>query len=138
MILKEIMTPDVEVIHPGDSLQTAAKKMRDYDIGFLPVYDGTQLIGVLTDRDIAIRAIAKGADPKMPLNPDLITTPAIFCFEDQSVDDATDLMHDKQVRRLVILKRGSKQLAGVVSLGDLAVNIDDKTSGEVLEGVSMP
>ena len=138
MIIKEIMTPDVEVIHPGDSLQTAAKKMRDNDIGFLPVYDGSQLIGVLTDRDIAIRAIAKGADSKMPLNPELITAPAIFCFEDQSVDDATELMHDKQVRRLVILKRGSKQLAGVVSLGDLAVNIDDKTSGEVLEGVSMP
>ena len=138
MILKDIMTQDVEVIHPGDSLQTAAKKMRDRDIGFLPVYDGNQLIGVLTDRDIAIRAIAKGADAKMLLNPDLITSPAIFCFEDQSVDDATELMHDKQVRRLVILKRGNKQLAGVVSLGDLAVNVDDKISGEVLEGVSMP
>ena len=138
MKLKEIMTQDVEVIHPGDSLQSAAKKMRDRDIGFLPVYDGEQLIGVLTDRDIAIRAIAKGADPKTPLNLELITAPAIFCFEDQSVDDATELMHDKQVRRLVILKRGNKQLAGVVSLGDLAVNVDDKISGEVLEGVSMP
>jgi CBS domain-containing protein len=138
MKLKEIMTQDVEVIHPGDSLQSAAKKMRDRDIGFLPVYDGGQLIGVLTDRDIAIRAIAKGADPKTPLNLELITTPAIFCFEDQSVDDATELMHDKQVRRLVILKRGNKQLAGVISLGDLAVNVDDKISGEVLEGVSMP
>ena len=138
MKLKEIMTPDVEVIHPGDSLQSAAKKMRDRDIGFLPVYDGGQLIGVLTDRDITVRAIATGADSRTLLNSDLITAPAIYCFEDQSVDDATELMHDKQVRRLVILKRGSRQLAGVVSLGDLAVNVDDKISGEVLEGVSMP
>ena len=138
MKLKEIMTQDVEVIHPGDSLQTAAKKMRDHDIGFLPVYDGSELIGVLTDRDITIRALAKGADSKTLLDPDLITRPAIFCFEDQSVDDATELMQDKQIRRLVILKNGSRQLAGVVSLGDLAVNVDDKISGGVLEGVSMP
>lgn len=136
MKIKEIMTRTVEVIHPSDTLQNAAEKMRDHDIGFLPVYNGGELIGVLTDRDIVVRAMAKGADPRTMLSWELITSPAIYCFDDQSVDDAMDLMHDHQVRRLVILNRTTKQLAGVVSLGDLAVNVDDKMSAEVLQYIS--
>jgi CBS domain-containing protein len=136
--ISEIMTREVITIHPHDTIQTAAKKMRDYDIGFLPVYDGDKLVGVLSDRDIIIRALADGMDPKTRLNTALVTSPAIYCFEDQSIDDATDLMHDHQVRRLVILDRGNKQLAGVISLGDLALHVGDKTSGEVLQGVSVP
>ena len=136
MKIKEIMTRTVEVIHPSDTLQNAAEKMRDHDIGFLPVYNGGELIGVLTDRDIVVRAMAKGADPRTMLSWELITSPAIYCFDDQSVDDAMDLMHDHQIRRLVILNRTTKQLAGVVSLGDLAVNVDDKMSAEVLQYIS--
>jgi CBS domain-containing protein len=138
MKIKEIMTHDVEIIHPNDTLQTAARKMRDRDIGFLPVYDGDELVGVLSDRDIIIRAIAEGMDPKAKVGRALVTAPAIYCFEEQSVDDATDLMHDNQIRRLVILSRGDNQLAGVISLGDLAMNVDDKVSGEVLQSVSVP
>jgi len=138
MKLKEIMTHNVEIIHPEDTLQVAAQKMRDRNVGFLPVYEGGELIGVVTDRDITVRAIAKGADPRTMLKRGLITTPAIYCLEDQSVDDATDLMHDNQIRRLVILKRGNRQLAGVVSLGDLAMNVDDKMTAEVLQSVSVP
>jgi len=136
MKIKEIMTRTVEVIHPSDTLQNAAEKMRNHDIGFLPVYDGGELIGVLTDRDIVVRAMAKGADPRTMLSWEMITSPAIYCFEDQSVDDAMDLMHDHQIRRLVILNRTTKQLAGVISLGDLAVNVDDKMSAEVLQYIS--
>lgn len=136
MKIKEIMTRTVEVIHPSDTLQNAAEKMRDHDIGFLPVYNGGELIGVLTDRDIVVRAMARGADPRTMLSWELITSPAIYCFDDQSVDDAMDLMHDHQIRRLVILNRTTKQLAGVVSLGDLAVNVDDKMSAEVLQYIS--
>jgi CBS domain-containing protein len=138
MKLSEIMTHNVEIIHPNDTLQTAARKMRDRNIGFLPVYDAGELVGVLTDRDIIVRALTKGLDPKSTLTRDLITSPAIFCFEDQSIDDATDLMHDNQVRRIVILKRGNRELAGVISLGDLAVNVDDKISGDVLQSISTP
>ena len=136
--INEIMTREVITISPHDTLQTAAKKMRDYDIGFLPVYDGDKLVGVLSDRDIVIRALAEGMDPKMRLNMALVTSPAVFCFDDQTIDDATDLMNDNQIRRLVILDRGKKQLAGVISLGDLAVHVGDKMSGEVLQSVSVP
>jgi len=138
MKLSEIMTHNVEILHPNDTLQMAARKMRDRNIGFLPVYDAGELVGVLTDRDIIVRALTKGVDPKSMLTRDLITSPAIFCFEDQSIDDATDLMHDNQVRRIVILKRGNRELAGVISLGDLAVNVDDKISGDVLQSISTP
>ena len=138
MKLSEIMTRNVEIIHPNDTLQTAARKMRDRNIGFLPVYDAGELVGVLTDRDIIVRALTMGADPKTMLGRDWITSPAIFCFDDQSIDDATDLMHDNQVRRIVILKRGNRELAGVISLGDLAVNVDDKISGDVLQSISTP
>ena len=136
MKIKEIMTRTVEVIHPSDTLQNAAEKMRNHNVGFLPVYNGGELIGVVTDRDIVVRAMAKGADPRTMLSWEMITSPAIYCFDDQSVDDAIDLMHDNQIRRLVILNRTTKQLAGVISLGDLAINVDDKMSGEVLQYIS--
>jgi CBS domain-containing protein len=138
MKLKEIMTSDVEVIHPNDTLQTAARKMRDRDIGFLPVCDGDRLIGVLSDRDLIVRALAEGMDSKAMIGRELVTSPAIYCFDDQSVDEAAKLMHDNQIRRLVILHRGDKRMVGVVSLGDLAVNVDDKVSGDVLQSISEP
>jgi len=137
MKLREIMTSNVEVIHPDDTLQTAAEKMRDRDIGCLPVCDGDRLIGVLTDRDLITRALAEGMESKAMLGRDLVTSPAIYCFEDQSVDEAAKLMHDNQIRRLVVLSR-DKQMVGVVSLGDLAMSADDKLSGEVLQSVSEP
>jgi CBS domain-containing protein len=138
MKLKEIMTSDIEVIHPTDTLQTAAQKMRDRDIGFLPVCDGERLIGVLSDRDMIVRALAEGMDSKAIVGRDLITSPAIYCFDDQSVDEAAKLMHDNQIRRLVVLRPDDKRMVGVVSLGDLAINVDDKLSGEVLQSISEP
>jgi CBS domain-containing protein len=138
MKLKAIMTGNVEVIHPNDSLQTAARKMHERDIGFLPVCDGDRLIGVLTDRDIVLRAVAEGVESGAVIGPDLVTSPAIYCFDDQSVEEAARLMHDNQIRRLVVLRRADKQLVGVISLGDLAVNVDDRLSGEVLQSISEP
>ena len=138
MKLSEIMTSEVEIIHPEDTLQTAAQKMRDRDIGFLPVCDDDRLIGVLSDRDVIVRALADGMDPQTMIGRDLVTSPAIFCFDDQTVDEAAKLMHDNQIRRLVVLRRDDKRMVGVVSLGDLAVNVDDKLSGEVLQSISEP
>ena len=137
MKLREIMSDNVEVIYPDDTLQTAAEKMRDRDIGFLPVCDGERLIGVLTDRDLITRALADGLEVKAMLGRDLVTAPAIYCFDDQGVDEAAKLMHDNQIRRLVVLSR-DKQMVGVISLGDLAMTADDKLSGDVLQSVSEP
>ena len=138
MKIKEIMTRQVQVIHPNDTLQTAAQKMKLYDIGFLPVFDGEELIGVVSDRDIILRAMAEGFDPKVAVGREIVTAPVIYCYDDQSVDDAARLMHENQIRRLVILSRGDKQMVGVVSLGDLALNVNDKTSGDVLQSISEP
>src|ERR1044071_4910873 len=110
MKLSEIMTREVEIIQPDDTLRLAAQKMRDRDIGFLPVCDGENLMGVLSDRDIAIRALADGMDLNVMLSRDLMTTPAIYCFDDQDVTEAAKLMEENQIRRLVVLSREDKSL----------------------------
>ena len=136
MKVKEVMTRHVEVIQPNDTLQSAARKMRDRDIGFLPVVEGNELVGVVTDRDIAIRAIASGVQPDAILGRDIVTSPVVFCFDDQNVEDAIRMMRQNQIRRLVILGRDTNQPVGVLSLGDVALTVNDKTSGKVLESVS--
>lgn len=138
MKLSEIMTRDVVVIQPDDSLQAAAKKMRDRNIGFLPVCDGEDLLGVLSDRDLTIRALADGMDGAVMLSRDLMTTPAIYCFDDQDVSEAGQIMAENQIRRLVVLSRDDKRLVGVISLGDLARNETTDRSGQVLQKVSQP
>ena len=138
MKLSEIMTREVEIIQPDDTLQAAAQKMRDHDIGFLPVCDGESLMGVLSDRDLTIRALADGMDINVMLGRDLMTTPAIYCFDDQDVTEAAKIMEENQIRRLVVLSRDDKRLVGVVSLGDLARNGITDLSGQVLQKVSEP
>jgi len=138
MKLKEIMTPGVEVIHPDTTIQQAAAKMRRLDIGPLPVCDGDRLIGMLTDRDITIRAVAEGCDPNTTTVREAMTPDIAYCFDDQEVQDAVQLMERYQIRRLPILNR-DKRLVGIVSLGDLAVSSGDQTRvGETLKHVSEP
>lgn len=138
MKLSEIMTREVVILQPDDSLQSAAKKMRDHDIGFLPVCDGETLLGVLSDRDITIRALADGMDVNIMLGRDLMTAPVIYCFEDQDVNEAARIMEENQIRRLVVVSRDDKRLVGVISLGDLARNGTAQLSGKVLRKVSRP
>jgi CBS domain-containing protein len=138
MKLKEIMTRDVEVVSPDQSLKDAAQKMRVRDIGFLPVRDGDRVLGVLTDRDLILRATAEGADPKTRVGQDFMTTPAVSCFDDQDVEEAARLMEEHQIRRLIILSREDNRLVGVVSLGDIATKGKEKTSAKVLQSVSEP
>ena len=138
MKLKEIMTREVEVVHPDNSLKDAAQKMRVRDIGFLPVFDGDQILGVVTDRDIIIRSTAEGTDPNTSLGRDFITTPAVYCFADDDVEAAARLMEEHQIRRVIVLNRDDNRLAGVVSLGDIARSSTQKTSAEVLQSVSEP
>lgn len=126
---------DVEVVRPDATVETAAEKMKSLDVGPLPVCDGDRLVGMLTDRDIVVRAIAEGRDPKRTMVRDIMTQEVVYGFEDQDVAQAARLMEEKQVRRLVVLSR-DKRLVGIVSLGDLAVETGDKAlAGEVLEKV---
>ena len=139
MQVKEVMTRGVECIRPGASLQEAARKMRDLDVGPLPVCgDNDRLAGMITDRDITVRAVAEGQDPKTARVQDIMTPDVMYCFEDQDVAEATRLMQESQIRRLLVLNR-DKCLVGIVSLGDLAVKTGDKRlSGEALQQVSEP
>ena len=134
--IKHIMTPNVVVVSPSDTLQIAAKKMREQDIGFLPVCDGERLVGTLSDRDIAVRAVAAGFDPRSTEIREFATPHTVWCFEDEDVAEAARKMQDKQVRRLIVLQRDDKRLVGVVSLGDLAANGTQKISSEVLASTS--
>jgi CBS domain-containing protein len=138
MKLSEIMTREVVVAQPDDTLQSAAKKMRDHNIGFLPVCDGDTLLGVLSDRDITVRALADGMDVSVMLGRDLMTTPAIYCYEDLDVAEAAQMMKENQIRRLIVVDRENTRLVGVVSLGDLARNGTTDLSGEVLQKISEP
>jgi CBS domain-containing protein len=138
MKVSEIMTREVEILQPDDTLSLAAQKMRDRDIGFLPVCDGESLMGALTDRDITIRALAGGMDLNVMLGRDLMTTPALYCFDDQDITEAAKVMADNQVRRLVILSRENERVVGVISLGDLVRRGITDLSGQVLQKVSEP
>jgi len=138
MQLKDIMTPDVECVRPGDTLQEAARKMKALDVGPMPVCgDDDKVVGMLTDRDITIRATAEGLDPKATRVQDAMSEEVIWCFEDQDTDDAAELMQERQVRRLLVMNR-DKRLVGIVSLGDLAIEGKKKQAGEVLQDVSEP
>jgi CBS domain-containing protein len=139
MQVKELMTPEVECARPNDTLQDAAEKMRDLNIGPLPVCgDDDRLVGMLTDRDITVRAVAEGLDPWTCRVRDVMTPSIVSCIEDQDVAEAAQLMKDNQIRRLVVLDR-NKHLVGIVSLGDLAVEGgDEQLAGNALEAVSEP
>ena len=138
MILKDVMTHGVEVITPEATLQQAAAKMRRLNIGPLPVCDGDQLIGMLTDRDITVRAVAEGCDPTTTTVREAMTPDLAYCFEDQPIEDAVQMMERYQIRRLPILSR-EKRLVGMVSLGDLAVSSGNETQvGATLKQVSEP
>jgi CBS domain-containing protein len=136
MRVEKIMTRGVECVGPDATLEEAARRMRDLDVGPLPVCDGDRLAGILTDRDIVIRAVAVGRDPKRTKVEEVMTPGILYVFEDQSVEEATDLMRQNQVRRIVVLDR-NKKLVGIVSLGDLAVDgRDEALSGATLEAIS--
>ena len=138
MQLKDVMTRDVEVISPDASLEEAARTMDQLNVGPLPVCDGERLVGMVTDRDITVRATAAGKDPRTATVREAMSTDVLYCFEDQDVSEAVRLMESQQVRRVPVLDR-SKRLVGIVSLGDVATATrDDRLTGEVLERVSEP
>jgi CBS domain-containing protein len=138
MKVREILTGKVEVVAPGASLYDAARKMRELDIGALPVCDGERLVSMLTDRDLAVRAVAEGRDPRTALVRDSMTAEVVWCFEDETASSVELMMAGKQIRRLPVLDR-EQRLVGIVSLGDLATRTGAaRAVAKTLEKVSVP
>jgi len=119
--ISDIMTREVRTIAPDARLQEAAQLMRDTDVGALPVCDGRRLMGMVTDRDIAVRAVARGVSPQDATVAEVMSKDVSWCFADQSVGEVLQQMGDQQLRRIPVVERDSMELAGMVSLGDLAV-----------------
>lgn len=134
MQVRELMSAGVEVITPDTPIQEAARKMRDADLGALPVTEDDRLLGMVTDRDIVVRGIAEGhADGVVR---DVLTDDVYFCFEEDDVDDAADLMADRQVRRLPVLN-ADKRLVGMLALADIS-RTDVDAGGAALGDISQP
>jgi CBS domain-containing protein len=134
----ETMTPDVLMVGPSGTLAEAARLMKENDIGTLPVCDAGRLVGMLTDRDITVRATAEGRDPRVTRVEEVMTPEVICCLESDDVQQAADVMQRAQLRRLLVIDAEGR-LAGIVSLGDIVLQTgDEKLAGETLERVSEP
>jgi CBS domain-containing protein len=136
MKISEVMTRKVQTVRPDQSLQEAANFMLSADAGSIPVAEGDRLVGMITDRDIAVRGVAKGHGPDTPVR-DLMTGELVVLHIDDDVQNAASKMSQAQVRRLPVLDE-EKRLCGIVSLGDLSREADDDCASEALEGVSQP
>ncbi len=135
MKVRETMTRDVAIARPDQTIAEAAQLMVQYDFGVLPVGEEDRLIGMITDRDIALRAVATGQGPDTPVH--LVMTPDVkYCFDDEDTAHVARNMGDQQVRRLPVVNR-SKQLVGILSLGDVALT-QAQPAGKALAGISQP
>lgn len=138
MLVTNVMTRGAECVRPSTTLAEAAQKMKNLDVGPVPVCDNERLVGMITDRDITVRAVAEGLDPRTTTVKDVMTPDLVYCFDDEDVHEAARLMQKHQVRRLLVLNRDNR-LVGIVSLGDLAVETgDEHLAGKTLEEVSLP
>jgi CBS domain-containing protein len=138
MLVYDVMTKGAECARPNATVREAAQRMKALDVGALPVCENDRLIGMITDRDITIRSVAEGRDSRTDRVRDIMTPGIISCYDDEDVQEAAELMSDKQIRRLPVLNR-DKRLVGILSLGDIAVESGDEVlCGHALEGVSEP
>ena len=136
MKIHEAMTADVRIASPNQSICEAARMMADCDAGAIPVGENDKLVGVITDRDIAIRAVAEGKSPETRVH-EVMSKEVLYCFEDEDTEEVARNMGDNKVRRLPVLNR-SKRLVGIVSIGDLALSNDLDSTGETLADISTP
>jgi CBS domain-containing protein len=136
MKVRDVMTRDVQTVRPDQPVQQAASFMLSADAGSIPVTDGDRLIGMITDRDIAVRGVARGHGPDTPVR-EVMTNDIVCARDDDDVEDAASRMSEAQVRRLPVID-DEQRLCGIVSLGDLSREADDDTAQEALEGVSQP
>jgi CBS domain-containing protein len=136
MKVKDAMTRDVRTANPDETVRKAAQMMASLDAGVLPVGENDRLVGMITDRDIAIRGVAEGKGPNAKVR-EVMTQDVKYCFEDQDVDEVTRNMGDIQVRRLPVLDR-EKRLIGIVSLGDIAATEDGSATAQALQMICRP
>ena len=137
MKVREAMTRDVKLVKPDQPISEAASLMAELDIGALPVEESDRLVGMITDRDIAVRAVAAGRGPDTKVS-EIMSREVKYCFEDQSIDEVTQNMGELRIRRLPVLTR-DKRLIGILSLGDLARTANGTDpAGEALKGISAP
>ena len=136
MRISDVMTRDVATVRPDQTAREAANFMLNADAGSIPVTEGDRLIGMITDRDIAVRGVAKGHGPDTPVR-DIMTSGIVCARESDSVEDVASKMSEAQVRRLPVID-DSEKLIGIVSLGDLSRETDGETAHHALEGVSAP
>jgi CBS domain-containing protein len=136
MRISDVMTREVATVRPDQTAREAATFMLKADAGSIPVTEGDRLIGMITDRDIAVRGIAQGHGPDTPVR-DLMSSGIVCARIDDNVEDVASKMSEAQVRRLPVIDE-SERLVGIVSLGDLSRETDDETAHQALEGVSAP
>jgi CBS domain-containing protein len=136
MKVSEVMTRDVRLIEPTQTVRDAAKLMAEMDAGIMPIREGDRLVGMISDRDIAVRAVAEGKGPDTPIR-EVMTEDVKYCYEDDDTEDVARNMADIQVRRLPVLTR-EKRLVGIISLGDMAMSNGSSRVGEAVAGVSQP
>jgi len=136
MQVSEAMSQAVQVVQPGQSIQEAAKMMGDMDIGALPVADGERLVGMITDRDIAVRAVAENKGPGTKVR-DVMTIDVQFCYDDEDAEQVARRMAEEQVRRLPVVDR-DKVVVGILALADLATQGGARPAAQALEGISQP
>ena len=134
MIISEVMTHDVRIASPDDTLETAARLMEEEDFGSLPVAENDQLVGMLTDRDIAIRAVARGLVPRDTTVREVMSAEIKYVYDDETVRDVARVMGDLHIRRLPVVNR-AKRLVGIVSLGDLALT-KPTSAGDALQSIA--
>lgn len=134
MIISEVMTRDVRIASPEDSLQSAARIMEEEDFGSLPIAENDRLVGMLTDRDITIRAVARGLSPKDCKVREVMSADVRYVYDDESDNDVAQVMGALRVRRLPVLSR-DKRLVGIVSLGDLALT-QPESAGDALQSIA--
>lgn len=137
MDVAKVMTRKVEIVRPDATLQEAAQKMKAIDVGSLPVCDGRKLQGMLTDRDVTVRAVAEGRDPRATKVSEVMTADIVYGRTGQDIKEIAETMASHQIRRLPIVD-DNNDLVGIVALGDLAVDADERLGGDVLADVSTP
>ena len=136
MHVKDIMSADFKLASPQTTLREAAELMRDGDYGYLPIGDSEKLKGAVTDRDIVIRAVATGLGADTPVS-EIMSESIIYCFEDDDIREAADMMKREQIRRLAVLN-DSKRLVGIITLGDIARADEQRLAGEIELQVAQP
>jgi CBS domain-containing protein len=135
MKVKDAMHPGVTWLGPQTRISELARNMRDQDIGSIPIGENDRLVGMVTDRDIAIKAFADGKDPDSMTARDVMSEPILYCRADEDIDDAARLMEIHQVRRLPVID-ANKRMVGMLSLGDIAACTNRNLLGEVVEKVA--